>query len=255
MNTNAIEDILGYSISCLTCKDLIIDIYENIAAGNSRKTLMCANPHSIVTAYKDKEFHRALCGASWLIPDGVGIVLASKVLGGSVKERVTGSDIFNSLNQLLNEKHPGKYSCFFLGSSEESLAEISKKMQKDFPEVKIAGTYSPPFKNQFSAEDNQKMQETIKRAKPDCLWVGMTAPKQEKWILENLQELDVKFVAAVGAVFDFYIGKIKRSPLVFQRLGLEWLPRLLQEPRRLFRRNFISSPLFVLRVLEQRLRK
>ena len=99
------------------------------------------------------------------------------------------------------------------------------------------------------------MIEAINAAAPDVLWVGMTAPKQEKWIYRNRDRLDVGFIGAIGAVFDFYAGNIKRSPMLFQKCGLEWLPRLLQEPRRLFRRNFVSSPLFLWRLMGQMLKK
>jgi N-acetylglucosaminyldiphosphoundecaprenol N-acetyl-beta-D-mannosaminyltransferase len=96
------------------------------------------------------------------------------------------------------------------------------------------------------------MVEAVNRVRPDILWVGMTAPKQEKWIYLNRNRLEVRFIGAVGAVFDFYAGNVKRSHPIFQRLGLEWLPRLLREPRRLFKRNFVSSPLFLYRVFRQR---
>jgi N-acetylglucosaminyldiphosphoundecaprenol N-acetyl-beta-D-mannosaminyltransferase len=111
------------------------------------------------------------------------------------------------------------------------------------------GTFSPPFKEDFSHEENLTMIETINRAKPDVLWVGMTAPKQEKWIYENREKLDVKLLGPVGAVFDFYTGKVKRSAPIFQKTGLEWLPRFLREPRRLWKRNLISTPRFILRVI------
>jgi N-acetylglucosaminyldiphosphoundecaprenol N-acetyl-beta-D-mannosaminyltransferase len=247
------EKILGYGVYNASCSALMENVYSSLAGKRVRKTLMCANPHSLVVADQDQAFRQALKGASWLVADGAGIVLASKMLGGAVPERITGSDVFRELNQLLHERHPGEFSCFFLGSSEEALAEISQKMKQDFPGVRVAGTYSPPYKKEFSAEDTEKMIQAVNSNKPDILWVGMTAPKQEKWIQQNLHLLDVKFAAAIGAVFDFYIGRVKRSPVFFQKIGLEWLPRLLQEPRRLFRRNFISSPLFLSWVVQERL--
>ena len=96
------------------------------------------------------------------------------------------------------------------------------------------------------------MRDAINEARPDVLWVGMTAPKQEKWIYENRSGLDVKFIGPIGAVFDFYAGSVKRSHPLFQRMGLEWLPRLIRQPRRLWRRNFISNPSFLLRVALQK---
>jgi N-acetylglucosaminyldiphosphoundecaprenol N-acetyl-beta-D-mannosaminyltransferase len=126
-------------------------------------------------------------------------------------------------------------------------------MQKDFPDIEIAGTYSPPYKPEFSTEESQDMVEAVNSAKPDVLWVGMTAPKQEKWIYQNKERLNVSFIGAVGAVFDFYVGSVKRSHPWFLKHGLEWLPRLLQEPRRLWDRTFISAPMFFMRVLMQRI--
>ena len=126
-------------------------------------------------------------------------------------------------------------------------------MGRDFPKVRVAGVYSPAFRDVFSAEENAAMVAAINAARPDVLWVGMTAPKQEKWVRQHRDQLDVRFIGPVGAVFDFFIGRVKRSHPLFQRLGLEWLPRLLQEPRRLWRRNFVSNPSFLLRVIWARL--
>jgi len=134
------------------------------------------------------------------------------------------------------------------------LREIVEKMSVDYPKIEV-GVYSPPFKPEFGEEDNAKMVEAVNAFKPDVLWVGMTAPKQEKWIYQNREKLDVYFIGAIGAVFDFYIGRIKRSHPVFLKLGLEWLPRLLQEPGRLWGRNFVSNPMFLYRVIAQMIKR
>ena len=122
-------------------------------------------------------------------------------------------------------------------------------MESDFPNIRVVGTISPPFKEDFSEEENLMIVEAINRARPDVVWVGMTAPKQEKWIYEYREKLDVKVLGPVGAVFDFYTGKVKRSPAIFQKSGMEWLPRFVQEPRRLWKRNLISNPKFLLEVI------
>jgi len=140
-----------------------------------------------------------------LIPDGAGVVLASKILGGQIRERVTGSDIFKGVLEALDRK--GGHSVFFLGATEETLAVIRARMAVDYPNVRVAGTYSPPFKPQYSRDELDAMVAAINEAAPDVLWVGMTAPKQEKWIHAECGRLNVKFVAAVGAVFDFISGK------------------------------------------------
>ncbi|WP_413904703.1 WecB/TagA/CpsF family glycosyltransferase [Candidatus Skiveiella danica] len=211
------------------------------------------NPHSYAVALDDMDFASALKSADWLVPDGVGVVFASRLLGGAVKTRVTGSDVFEGLHARMNARKG--MSVFFLGASEETLALIRARMAVDYPAIRVAGTYSPPFKPEYSTAELDEMITAVNAARPDVLWVGMTAPKQEKWIFQNLHRLDVKFAGAVGAVFDFYVGKVKRSHPVFQDMGLEWLPRLLRQPVRLWRRTFVSAPIFVWHVVRQAARR
>ncbi len=249
---NRSENILGFPITTMSKAECISTVRPWLDNGVARRYFVCANPHSLEVARADTLFARALREADLLVPDGVGIVMASKMLGGSIKERVTGSDIFMGLSSLLNHDASGKHRYFFLGSAEGTLEKIRQKMAADFPNIVICGTYSPPFRDEFSEEENQLMAEAVNNAKPDVLWVSMTAPKQEKWIHRNRHRLNVAFIGAIGAVFDFYTGNVRRSHPFFQKLGLEWLPRLLREPRRLWRRNFISNPSFLFRILHSR---
>ncbi len=252
-SSGACEDILGYRVTTISldaCLRRILTWVEGAADGKGRY-FACLNPHSIETARRDAAFTAALHDADLAVPDGVGMLIASRILGGGIRQRITGSDIFWGLNSLLNER--GGYSVFFLGSTAETLARIVERMGKDYPKVRVAGVYSPPFRDAFSAAENAAMVDAINSARPDVLWVGMTAPKQEKWVRQHRDRLDVRFIGPVGAVFDFFIGRVQRSHPLFQRMGLEWLPRLLQEPRRLWRRNFVSNPGFLLRVIRARL--
>jgi N-acetylglucosaminyldiphosphoundecaprenol N-acetyl-beta-D-mannosaminyltransferase len=242
------ESVLGYAVDTHNVAGCADSIMATLVQGDRRcRWLACLNPHSYAVALGDLGFATALADASWLVPDGVGVVWASGILGGQVRERVTGSDIFYALHHRMNAARG--MSVFFLGASENTLAEICARMALDFPNIRVVGTYSPPFKATYSEQELDAMVSAINATQADVLWVGMTAPKQEKWIFENRARLDVRFAAAVGAVFDFYTGHVKRSHPVFQRLGLEWLPRLLQQPRRLWRRMFLSAPIFVLHVL------
>ena len=248
------EDIAGYTLSALSIQACVTDIVAWVKQAGSTgpcRWLACMNPHSYVLALDDTSFSQALHSADWLIPDGVGVVLASKISGGRIRSRVTGSDIFRGVMVELNRE--GGSSVFFLGSTDETLAAIRARVAVDFPNVRVAGTYSPPFKPIFSDEDQKQMVAAINAATPDVLWVGITAPKQEKWIHQNLHKLDVRFAAAIGAVFDFYTERVIRSHTVFQRLGLEWLPRLIQEPRRLWTRMFISAPIFIWHVVRSKI--
>jgi len=247
------ENILGYQVIRKGPGECVDLVGEWLDARKKRRVFVCANPHSLVEAKHDVKFQRAIHGADLITPDGVGIIIASKVLGGSIRERVTGSDIFWGLSARLNKT--GGKSYFFLGSTDETLAAIKNKLAVEYPHIRFAGSYSPPYKPEFSKEDSQKMIEAVNAVRPDVLWVGMTAPKQEKWIHQHRDRLDVKFIGAVGAVFDFYIGRVKRSHPLFQKIGLEWLPRLLQRPKLLWKRLLVSAPRFLVFVLVQRFKR
>jgi N-acetylglucosaminyldiphosphoundecaprenol N-acetyl-beta-D-mannosaminyltransferase len=249
--------MLGYVLDCSSVAGCVDEVFTSLQAptgkGSTCAWLACLNPHSYVVALNDSIFSQALNDADWLLPDGAGIVLASRLLRGKVQERVTGSDIFVGLHSRMN--NAGCMSVFFLGSTEHNLDLIRKRMTQDYPNICIAGTYSPPFKPNYSENELEEMIKVINAAKPDVLWVGMTAPKQEKWIFENRARLNVRFAGAIGAVFDFYTGSVKRSHPVFQRLGLEWLPRLIQQPKRLWRRMLVSAPIFLWHVLREKFRR
>ncbi len=256
--SHRVEDIAGYQVDTLGVSACIGDVVERVTREQAATLperchwLACMNPHSYAVSLKDPEFSRALHNADWLIPDGAGVVLASKILGGQIRERVTGSDIFKGVLEALDRQ--GGHSVFFLGATEGTLAAIRVRMAVDYPNVRVAGSYSPPFKPHYSQDELDSMVNAVNAATPDVLWVGMTAPKQEKWIHAECGRLNVKFAAAIGAVFDFYAGRVVRSHPVFQKLGLEWLPRLIQQPRRLWRRMFISAPIFLWCVLKEKVR-
>lgn len=202
------------------------------------------NAHSYNTAQKDNLFAEALENGDVLIPDGISIVLAFKWrhwMNGP-KERVAGADLFNFEMKKLNEKGG---TCFFLGSSEKVLGLIKEHAAIDYPNINII-TYSPPYKPQLTNEESRLMVEAVNSANPDLLWVGMTAPKQEKWAYCNWKDLNIHcHCGTIGAVFDFYAGTVKRAPIWWQNKGLEWLYRLLKEPRRMWRRYIIGNTLFL----------
>ena len=140
----------------------------------------------------------------------------------------------------------------FMGSSQKVLDLIVKRAAEVYPHLKIV-TYSPPYKPEFSEEDNKAIVEAINAADPDLLWIGMTAPKQEKWTYSHWEELDIHcHVGTIGAVFDFFAGTVERAPIWWQRHGLEWLYRLLKEPKRMWRRYIIGNTLFLWNMLKEK---
>lgn len=247
------ELIFDYPVCTSSCEQCIQTITQWIDNGSKARYVACANAHSLQVAEKDLLFKQVLQQADLLIPDGMGLVLASFMQGGVLRKRITGSDVFDRLSWVLNQRAGAKV--FFLGSSENTLALIRNRMAIDFPQVEIAGTYSPPFKEEFSPEESRAMVEAVNRAAPHVLWVGMTAPKQEKWIYANLERLQVPFIAPIGAVFDFFAGTKKRSSPVMGKIGLEWLHRFIMEPRRLLQRNLKSHTTFFFKVLFGRFHK
>lgn len=208
------------------------------------------NAHSYNTALKDSLFAEALTKGDVLIPDGASVVMACRWLKAKSQptERIAGWDLFVHEMDRLNRKGG---TCFFMGSSEKVLELIRKRAAVDYPNIKVE-TYSPPYKPKFSEEDNKGIIEAINKANPDLLWIGMTAPKQEKWTYTHWKELDIHcHVGTIGAVFDFFAGTVERAPLWWQEHGLEWLYRLLKEPKRMWRRYIIGNTLFLKNVVKE----
>lgn len=225
-----------------------LDILESRAAlallPEGKLLINTINAHSYNTALKDPLFAEALMKGDVLIPDGASIVMACRKLKAKSQplERIAGWDLFSFEMEKLNKKG-GK--CFFMGSSEKVLGLIRQRVAVDYPNIQVE-TYSPPYKPEFSKEDNESIIEAINQADPDLLWIGMTAPKQEKWTYTHWKELNVHcHVGTIGAVFDFYAGTVKRAPLWWQEHGLEWLYRLIKEPRRMWRRYVLGNVLFL----------
>ena len=192
-----------------------------------------------------------------LLPDGVGIVWAALFLKGKRIRKTAGADLHAYLLKKLDRE---RGSCFYLGASQKTLDLIKERLAKEYPGIN-AGFYSPPYKPEFDEEDNRKMIEAVNNYKLQMtndrspfnahsspltvLFIGMTAPKQEKWAYLHKDRLDAKYICSIGAVFDFYAGTVKRSSPFWIGIGLEWLPRLLKEPKRLFKRVFYSGPEFL----------
>ena len=246
------------------------DALKNIPEG--KELINTINAHSYNVAQKDGLFAESLrtvhgerlmvhdnkeC-VKYLIPDGASIVKACRWLNAKSqpKERIAGWDLFAFEMQRLNEKgemRNEKLRVMFMGSSEKVLSLIRQKAAVDYPNLEVV-TYSPPYKPEFSDADNAAIIKAINDADPDLLWIGMTAPKQEKWTYQHWKELNIHcHVGTIGAVFDFYAGTAQRAPLWWQEHSLEWLYRLIKEPKRMWRRYVIGNPLFLWNILKEKI--
>lgn len=226
------------NLSILESKEALLALPEGKLLINT------INAHSYNTALKDELFAEALCNGDVLLPDGASVVKACRWLKAKSqpKERVAGYDLFLFEMDRLNRKG-GK--CFFMGSSPRVLELIKRRAAVDYPNI-VVESYSPPYKPEFTKEDNDLILAAVNRSAPDLLWIGMTAPKQEKWTYAHWDMLNIQcHVGTIGAVFDFYAGTSTRAPQWCQDHSLEWLYRLVKEPRRMWRRYLIGNPLFL----------
>ena len=197
--------------------------------GETKMLINTLNAHSYNIARKDESFAHSLHLCDVLLPDGISIVLAKRLLDGQRLQKIAGADLFMYEMNRLN-KSGGRV--FFMGSTVKTLKLIKDRASVEYPNVRIY-TYSPPYKNEFSKEDNESMLKAINKVKPDVLFLGMTAPKQEKWAYNHFNEIKAGHIGCIGAVFDFYSGNIRRAPSWLISLGFEWFYRLIMEPGRL----------------------
>ena len=207
------------------------------------------NQYSYCIAEKDFLFKEALRNSDVLLPDGIAIVHASKFLDGHKIKKIAGADIHDFLLHKLNLDYG---SCFYFGASESTLEKIESRVKLEFPNIKFKA-YSPPFKSEFSKEENNEMINIINDFQPDVLFVGMTAPKQEKWAYENKHKLKTGLICSIGAVFDFYAGTVERPGQIWIDSGLEWFGRFLREPKRMWKRYFYYGTIFVAKVLKSKI--
>lgn len=231
----------------VTQQEAILEIDRMIRAGE-KTYVVTPNLDHIVKLEEDAEFERCYAEAGLVLADGNPVVWASKLLGTPLKALVTGSDLFPALCQHAAKKG---YSLFFLGGLEGVASRAAEELKKKLPSLEIAGLYSPPFGFDKNETENQKIIDMVNAAKPHLLFVGVGAPKQEKWMYHNIGKLNINVALGIGASFDFEAGTIKRAPKAVRSLGMEWFWRFSHEPKRLFKRYFVESSRFLPIILKQ----
>lgn len=220
--------ILGIKIAVTTMKDTI-NIIENELEMLKGQYICVSNVHTTVMAYENEDYRIVQNSAAFALPDGKPLSLYSRKHGFPEAERVTGPDL---MGELFAREDGLKH--YFYGGKPETIEVLSKKLRETYPKLQIAGMVSPPFRELTKEEDEEAVQK-INESGADIIWVGLGAPKQENWMYQHKGRLNGVMIG-VGAGFDYHAGTIKRAPLWMQKASLEWLYRLLQDPKRLFGR-------------------
>ena len=240
-------NVLGVGLSVLNLASALDAIAA--AVRERRKGYICVTGvHGVMEAQEDPQFKKILNDAFLCTPDGMPMVWAGKLAGHSEMRRVYGPDLMLDIcawSETSGAKH------FFYGGADGVAELLAQKLQEKFPKLQVVGTYTPPFRALNEAEV-KALQEKASATRPDFFWVGLSTPKQEKFMAEFLPKLDVTLMLGVGAAFDFHSGRISQAPRWMQRSGLEWFYRLCSEPRRLWKRYLRNNPLFVLNFLLQK---
>lgn len=234
-------EILGIKISKFKMEEALAYLDSLIQKGQ-KAMVVTPNSEMIVLARKDRELARILNNADLSVPDGAGVVMASRLLKNPLAERVAGFDLMQESLALASRKG---YTVYLLGAEPGIVDLASEKIKESYPGIRISGTH-----HGFLADGlEERVLADLNKIKPDILYVGMGVPRQEKFLDKHLKEIDVKVAMTVGGSFDVLAGKVRRAPLWMQRLNLEWLYRLIQEPARIGR--MLALPVFVFLVIKQ----
>jgi N-acetylglucosaminyldiphosphoundecaprenol N-acetyl-beta-D-mannosaminyltransferase len=239
-------NVLGVGLSILNLQTALDAIVN--ALRERRKGYICVTGvHGVMEAQTDGNFRRILNGAFLCTPDGMPMVWAGKLNGHREMRRVYGPDL---MLDVCAWSEKGGCRHFFFGGAEGVPELLAEKLKAKFPKLEVAGTFTPPFRALNPVEEKQ-LQEMVCKVRPDIFWVGLSTPKQEKFMAEFLPKLDVTLMIGVGAAFDFHSGRVKQAPRWMQRSGLEWFYRLCREPRRLAKRYLRNNPLFAAKITAQ----
>jgi N-acetylglucosaminyldiphosphoundecaprenol N-acetyl-beta-D-mannosaminyltransferase len=252
-------NILGTHINSIRKADLldaleqVIVDWRSILEASRATTQICITPtNSILAARKQFKLQAIYNAAEWVICDGVPVKWAANFLGTPILERITGLDLLPDLIDLANKK---SFSVFLLGASPGVGEQLKNKIEAEFPNCQVKGIYVPPFMAVFSEAENKRMLDAVNQSQADILLVSLTAPKQDIWIAEHKQLLQVPLSIGIGGAFEVMAGLVPRAPKWMQTAGLEWLYRLIQEPKRMYRRYLIEAPLFIPLIILQKLFK
>jgi N-acetylglucosaminyldiphosphoundecaprenol N-acetyl-beta-D-mannosaminyltransferase len=237
---------MGVDTHALTM-DQVISIVDDRIASRDALLIGVVNAAKIVNMRRDEELRRSVETADLVLADGMAVVWASRILRQSLPARVAGIDLMTRMLELSNER---KYRVFCLGASEEVLSQVVVRIENDYPNLKLVGHQH----GYYRPDEEEQVADRIAAAKPDILFVAMTSPKKERFLAKWSAKMDVTICHGVGGSFDVMAGKVKRAPAFWQKIGMEWLYRVLQEPRRMWRRYLVTNTLFAMMLFSELVR-
>lgn len=236
-------DVLGVPVDCVNMQQAVA-IVDAMIAGDQPQTIIATNPEKVMKARGDNNFLRQLKSAGLLIPDGIGVVIAARILGLASLERVPGSELMPAICELAAAKG---YKIYLFGGDREVNLRTRKVLLERYPRIQVVGNCDG-----YVADERMPMViDDINRSSADILFLALGSPRQEQWMDAHLSNTSVKVCQGVGGTFDVIAGKVNRAPLAFRKMHLEWLYRLLSNPRRIHRQT--ALPKFLIAVLKYRL--
>ena len=241
-------DILGTQVSSITALDLLAAFKSSILSKDFIQVAITP-VNSLLAAYKNEQVQQVYNAADYVLCDGMPVKWASTFLGNPIIERITGLDLLPSLVAFAATEN---FSMFLLGASPGVGEKLKQVILTQYPHCVIKGIYVPPFMPVFSQDENKKMVDAVNAAGADIVLVSLTAPKQDTWIAQNKAVLKPAIYIGIGGAFEVMAGLAKRAPKWMHGAGLEWLFRLIQEPKRMYRRYLVEAPLFIPLILKQK---
>ena len=234
------EQYLGVNVITLNYDEIIEDIKKRMEEGLT-STIIAVNPEKVITASKDEQIKTLINDATYQIPDGVGILMASRLKGGGIQSRVTGVDMMDRLLKFASDE--GK-KVFMYGAKEEVVATAKAKIEEKYPSIQITG-----YSNGYT-KDQDELVRKINESGAEIIFVALGSPRQELWIRDHMKDLNVKVYQGVGGSFDVFAGNVKRAPSFFRKAGLEWFYRLITDPKR-FKRQ-LALPKFLFKIITKK---
>jgi N-acetylglucosaminyldiphosphoundecaprenol N-acetyl-beta-D-mannosaminyltransferase len=239
-------NVLGVGVHAVNMASAVQTI-ANAVVTRSKGYVCATGVHGIMEAQRNASLRAVLSRALLVVPDGMPTVWMGRLQGLRRMRRIFGPDLMLAV---IGDPALRHYSHFLYGGDYGVAQELEASLRRHYPKIQIAGTYTPPFRP-LNHTEAAELQKTVDRLRPDIVWVGLSTPKQEKFMAEYLPHLNTTVMIGVGAAFDFHTGRLKDSPVWIKQLGLQWLHRLLQEPRRLWKRYLLNNPAFLVNALLQ----